>query len=308
MNGMDTNADVFRSAYLHGREFTGRGEIPDYIPELASADIKNNSLSVRTLDGMEYGYGDTDIFFTIQSMVKVPILITALEELGEYRVFKKVGMKPSNQAFNSVVGLELSGRIPANPFINAGAIALVNLLGNDAYGLVLKRMKKLMGREDITYSEEVFRSEYRTGEINRALSYMMKASGILKKEVDVESVLTNYFKLCSVLVNTSDLASMGSVIAGGGLSTKGERITDERINHIVRTLMSTCGMYDYSGEFAMAAGIPAKSGVSGGIVALSSGRMGIGVYSPGLDEHGNSVAGMKMLSFISNALDLSIYK
>lgn len=301
--------EIIEASYKHGLEFKSIGELPDYIPQLSRVDKNELSLSVALTNGKVISFGDNKKSFTIQSMVKVLILMCALEEVGEYRVFKNVGIKPSSQAFNSVVGLELSERKPVNPFINAGAIVLVELLGKNAYDLVLNKLICLTGRKDITFSKEVYKSESETGETNRALSYLMKSSGILKKEVDVEALLDQYFKLCSILVTTEDLAKIGAVIANGGKKLGSEEVLiHDRINHIITTLMCTCGMYDYSGEFAMASGLPAKSGVSGGILSLSLGDMGIGVYSPGLDSHGNSVAGMKMLSYLSHKLCLNIYR
>lgn len=309
MEGTEKLFDLFKSAYDHGLEFRNVGDLPDYIPELARVDKDGLAITIKLNNGKIFSFGDDEREFTIQSMVKVFILICALEEVGEYRVFKYVGMKPSSQSFNSVVGLELSDRKPVNPFINAGAIALVNLLGDDAFETVINKIRKISARDSISYSEEVFNSEFSTGETNRALAYLMKAGGILKKDVDVEKLLENYFKLCSILVNTKDLAACGAIIANGGIDPRTQKVViDERIVHIITTLMCTCGMYDYSGEFAMSCGLPAKSGVSGGILSLSPGDLGIGVYSPGLDSHGNSIAGMKMLSYLSNKLALNIYR
>jgi len=219
-------------------------------------------------------------------------------------------MDPTPDPFNSIMRLEMHQvHRPYNPVVNAGAIAVVSLLprenGRARGNAVLELARRLMGNPELGVNERIFESERDTGHRNRALAYYMKSTGTL--EGDVEDVLEGYFRQCSIEASVKDLAVLGATLATGGINpVTGERILASRTCRIIRALMVTCGMYDGSGEFALRVGIPAKSGVGGGIVAVVPGRMGIGVCGPALDSKGNSLCGMKLLEDLSRELKLRV--
>lgn len=297
------------AAYQQGTQWLGQGNVANYIPALAKADPKQLGICVQTLSGHCYEVGDTRVPFTMQSVAKVLLLVFALKELGAERVFAKVGVEPTGDSFNSIVKLETKGHHPLNPFINAGAIATMNLVleeGN-AFSDFLVFLEELLGRSPIEMEERVYRSEKETGDLNRSLAYFMKSDGVLQG--DVERTLDAYFRMCSILCDARDLAHFGLMLAQDGHDPRtGKLMLDPYDCSLVKTLMVTCGMYDSSGEFAIKVGMPAKSGVGGGIVALAQGKLGVGIFSPALDEKGNSLAGAKTLERLSQALDLHYFK
>ncbi|NLY21417.1 MAG: glutaminase A [Tissierellia bacterium] len=296
-----------------GKKVIKDGNVADYIPELKNVNKENIGIHLYTLDNEEYSASNEEFTFSMQSVVKIVLFALALMDNELDRVLSKVGVKPSADPFNSIVKLEeTEDHKPLNPFINAGAIASTSLIAADDYqgkfDRVIALLEKLFDRESIEIDEKVFISESTTGDTNRALAYFMKSRGILDKEEDVEELLSIYFKSCSILASTRDLSKLGAVLANKGKAPwSGEQIIPERINQIVCAVMTTCGLYDYSGEFAVIVGMPAKSGVGGGIVCVSHNNMGIGVSSPALDSHGNSIAGIEMLRVLSNKLDISIF-
>lgn len=304
--------EVLGNAYEYASKYLERGVVADYIPELSKEDKYNLSGVIIDKDKKIYKVGNSEYKFSIQSISKIATYLCVLENF-DFEVIKRyVGVKPSSKPFNSIIELELSNKnIPVNPFINAGAIICTSLLcdrfGKDAFNVILNHIKLLSGNDKLTYSDKIFRSEQRTSYANRALTYMMLNGNILSKTLDVEKLLEVYFKSCSVMVNTEDLANMSFVLSNDGMNTRGEQLFSQENMRIIRTVMATCGTYDYSGEFAIRIGIPAKSGVGGGIVTASKAGYGIAVYCPGLDSHGNSYAGMRMLNIISDSLKLSIY-
>lgn len=291
--------------------FSSEGKVANYIPKLSFANPNDVSVSILTCDGEFVNSFNNNVKFTIQSISKPIILIMALMDYGEEIVFSKVGKEPTGDSFNSIRRLDMANdfKKPYNPMINAGAIAMSSLIkgkdNSDKIERILKFVRKLAHNEEIFVNEEVYISEKNTGDKNRALAYFLKDIKILD---NVEEVLDLYFMHCSIEVTTKDLANIANVLACGGRCPKtNDVIIPRRIVRIVNTLMATCGMYDESGEFAVNVGIPSKSGVGGGIMSVVPGKMGIGVYSPSLDEKGNSVVGVKILEDISNELDLSIY-
>jgi glutaminase len=245
----------------------------------------------------------------MQSISKVAALCFAIEILGEDRVFSKIGMEPCSEPFNSIMKLEMASSIPLNPFINAGAIVLAGMLNEHFQAAPVAEMIdffcRLMGRQsgDLHIDEAVYRSEKGTADRNRALAYFLRNAGTLTG--DVEEALDLYFKLCSIEVNTADLAVMGATLAAGGRNpVSGATVMSLDTAYIVIGLMSVCGLYDQSAKFAVEVGIPAKSGVSGGIVCVVPGRMGLAVFSPPLNKSGNSVAGIWALAALSRELKL----
>ncbi len=299
---------VLKDVLDYGARHRGEGKVADYIPALAEADPNHLGITVLTRDGVYHSVGDADHLFTMQSVAKALLLIYALVELGHDKVFSRVGVEPTGDSFNSIVKLETKGNHPLNPFINAGAIAVMGLILEE--GLTFEHftsfLERLAGRT-LKIDEKVYRSEKETGDLNRSLAYFMKSDQVIKGDVD--ATLDAYFKMCSILVSTRDLARFGMILANDGVDLiNGDQILSAYHASLVKTLMVTCGMYDSSGEFAIKVGMPAKSGVGGGILALAQGKVGIGVYSPALDEKGNSLCGVKALEFLSWSLDLHFFK
>lgn len=292
------------------RKWTSKGEVASYIPELAKANPKALGIWVTNLGGEEYFAGDWDTKFTIQSMSKVITLTLAILDNGIEYVFTKVGMEPTESGFNSITNLEIhEQKQPLNPMINAGAIATVSLINGetaeDKINRILTFTRKITGNDDIGVNYNVYESEKKTGNRNRALAYYMKGNGII--EGDVEEILDVYFKACSMEITCKDIARIGAMLANDGVLLNNERVISREACRIVKTIMVTCGMYDASGKFAVHIGIPAKSGVGGGIMAAVPRRMGIGVVGPALDAKGNSIGGIKILEKLSHELDLSIF-
>jgi glutaminase len=263
------------------------------------------------MDGQRWSSGDFDKPFTMQSISKVPALMLAIMDNGEQKVFNKVGMEPTGDPFNSIIKLEImKSSKPLNPMINAGAIAVDSMIAGscvqDRLNRLIDFIRRLCHNDSIWFNHDVYISESNTGYRNRALANFMKDTDII--EGDVDEVLDLYFKQCSIEVTAVDIAMLGAVLAGDGISpVTGEVLVPRAIARLVKTFMVTCGMYDASGEFAVRVGLPAKSGVGGGILAAVPGKMGIGVYGPALDAKGNSAGGIKVLQHISKSLDLSIF-
>jgi glutaminase len=286
------------------------GKPASYIPELAKVDSTLFSLSITMTDGVTVSSGDRDVRFSLQSISKIISLAFALETFGEPFVFSKVGMEPCAEAFNSIIKLEMSSPTPLNPFINSGAITLVAIIedkfGQNAPNLLIEFMSQMAGKtagETFHVNERIYRSEASTADRNRALTYFMRSTGVITSEA--EDALDPYFKMCSVEANTEELSAIGATIANGGINPRtGRRVLALRTAQTLTGLMMTCGLYNESGEFAVKVGIPAKSGVCGGLLAAVPGRMGVSVFSPPLDTRGNSVAGMKALEFLSQEMNL----
>jgi glutaminase len=231
----------------------------------------------------------------------------ALQHVGFDKVFSKVMMEPSGDAFNSILKLDTASSRPYNPLINAGAIEVVSLLAPQfSFEQILDFTKELCMDDEITLNESVYHSEERTGDRNRSIAYLLKSKDVL--EGDPLAACDLYFRLCSMNVNARSLAGMGLVLANGGVSpATGERLLSAQVVRTVKTLMFTCGMYDGSGEFAVEVGLPAKSGVGGGIMSCVENQMGIGTYGPSLDEKGNSIGGGNTLKYLSRALHLHMF-
>ena len=282
-----------------------KGEVASYIPELLKADPKWFGIALITVDGHVYQVGDSRQLFTIQSISKAITYGIALEDNGVEAVLRKVDVEPSGEAFNSI-SLEPGTGRPRNPMINAGAIATVFLINGDTPDEKLNRMLKSYERylgHPVTIDEEVYRSEKSTGHRNRAIAYLLRNSNIIEKDTD--DVLDVYFKQCSILVTCRDLAMIGATLANNGVNPiTGVRALESRYVPKVLSVMSSCGMYDYSGAWVYEVGMPAKSGVGGGIVAVLPGQFGLAVFSPKLDERGNSARGIAVCNKISSDFGL----
>jgi glutaminase len=286
---------------LHGRLSALRsGEVASYIPELTRANSEHFGICVATLGGETYVVGDADVPFTIQSISKPFIYGLALDDNGVDAVTSKLGVEPSGDAFNAISLEPGSGR-PRNPMINAGAIATASLVrgesSDDRLRRVLAMLSAYAGRP-LTVDEAVFRSEHETGHRNRAIGHLLRNAGIFSDDVD--DVCDRYFRQCSVLVTCNDLAMMAATLANRGVNPRtGERVlSGENVGRVL-SVMSTCGMYDFAGAWIYRVGMPAKSGVGGGVLAVLPGQLGIGVFSPRLDEYGNSFRGVAACEALS---------
>ncbi len=287
---------------LHSRfvELTD-GNVADYIPPLAAADPDKLAICIATVDGQVYDVGDTDTTFTIQSISKPFTYGLALQDRGLPAVLERIGVEPSGDAFNEI-SLDARGR-PFNPMINAGAIMAASLIhGPDPFPRVLECYGTWAGRA-LELDEDVYRAERDTGHRNRAISHMLRAVGTL--EGDPEDALDTYFRQCSVAVTNRDLAVMAATLAARGVNpiTGRRALSDTLIDHVL-SLMTTCGMYDAAGEWLVDVGIPAKSGVGGGIIGVLPGQLGVAVFSPRLDAVGNSLRGVATFRQLSSDLRL----
>src|ERR1700761_3624998 len=280
------------------------GAVADYIPEVGKADPALFGISLATMDGHVYEIGDTRIPFTIQSMSKPFVFALALDTLGAGAVESAIGVEPSGDPFNSI--RLNSDNHPFNPMVNAGAIACSGLIheakGAGAFDYIRHALGRFAGRE-LDLDEAVYASESATGDRNRAIGYLLRNSDVIKDNVG--EVLDVYFRQCSIKVTARDIAVMAATLANRGINpVTGEAVMTPYA--ITRTLsvMTSSGMYDYAGEWTYRVGIPAKSGVGGGIFAALPARLGLGSYSPRLDKHGNSVRGIKVCEAISAHYDL----
>ncbi|GAA3193293.1 glutaminase A [Actinocorallia longicatena] len=295
---------------LHGRLQEERGgEVATYIPELGKADPEWFGVAVATLDGVLYEAGDTEVPFTIQSVSKPFVYALALQDRGMERVLQQVGVEPTGDAFNAVRLEPETGR-PYNPMVNAGAIVTSSLVdGADAEARldrILAGLSAFAGRP-LAVDHKVLVSEAATGDRNRALAYLMHGAGSLR--CDVDDSLTVYFAQCSTLVTTRDLAVMTATLAGGGVNPiTGQQVVSVEAAAGALTVMATCGTYDYAGEWLMRAGLPAKSGVSGGLIAALPSQLGLGVFSPPLDPRGNSVRGVAACQELSGRFGLHLMR
>lgn len=293
------------------RKYTNYGQVASYIPELKNAKRDDLGICIIDKDNNVYKAGSYNKKFTIQSISKPIILAMALMDNDWSYVFSKVGMEPSGDPFNSIMKLETNDtKKPSNPMINAGAIVTTSLIkgssSEEKEERMLRFFRKLANNENIGINYDVYKSEKLTGDRNRAMAYLLKNDGFI--DGDVEEILDLYFKQCSIEIDVVDLARIGINLAMYGKDIEtGEQLIDERVSRIIKTFMVTCGMYDASGEFAIKVGIPAKSGVGGGIMASVPNTMGIGVYGPALDKKGNSIAGVKILEELSNRYNLNIF-
>ena len=293
------------------RPCTREGHVATYIPELAKGDPSQLGIYVLRSDGHHYQAGDWSARFTIQSVVKPILLLLALMDNGEACVRARVGVEATGKPFDAINVTDqalLSEHL--NPMVNMGAITMCTLIHGDSYEEKFQRLLELTRiltqDPEVCLDEAVYRSEKRTGNKNRAMAFLLKAYGLLDGEV--EEVLDFYFRACSLSVSCQDLASMGMVLANHGRLPHSEQsLFPAQYANYVNAILMTCGMYDGSGDFAIRVGIPAKSGVGGGIMAVVPTQMGIGIFSPGLDQKGNSLAGIQLLERLSNRLYLSIF-
>jgi glutaminase len=282
------------------------GAVADYIPELAQADPDRLGIAVATLDGVVATAGDADVAFSIQSISKPFTYALAVADRGLERVLETIDVEPSGDAFNEISLEPATGR-PRNPMINAGAIAAHGLVeGDDAderFARVLDLYSRLAGRR-LDVDEAVFESELATADRNMAIAYMLRTVGTL--DGDPPDVVRGYTRQCAVSVTVTDLARMAAVLAGQGRAPDGEQLLEPRVARQVLSVMATCGMYDAAGDWLTTVGIPAKSGVAGGLIGVLPGQVGIAVFSPRLDRHGNSARGVRVFERLSRDMGLHL--
>ncbi len=282
------------------RPLAGEGKPADYIPALARIDPAKFAMVIHTADGREFAYGDADEPFSIQSISKLFTLALAMEWVGD-GLWERVKREPSGMRFNSLIQLETEHGVPRNPFINAGAIVVTDALLNRRPQFEFSfrtQMRLLSGNEAVQFDPEVHRSEMATGDLNRAIAFVLKAYGNLRE--DPIAVTNAYFHACSLAMSARDLTRAAMFLStpqpGEAACASGDHA--QRL----RALMRTCGLYDQSGEFAYTVGLPAKSGVGGGILAVQPEAFAACVWSPPLDQYGNSVAAQAALSLLARAI------
>ncbi|MDF1693957.1 MAG: glutaminase [Zhongshania sp.] len=289
---------------------TDRGQVANYIPQLACVNPDQFAITVALPDGQVFSAGCAETLFSIQSISKVFTLTIALGKLGD-AVWSRVGREPSGDPFNSIVQLEHENGKPRNPFINAGAIAVVDaiMMGHqprETLGEILQFVRFLANDESIGIDEKVAQSELTTGDRNAALAHFMAAYGRMKHPVD--QVLGTYFHQCAISMSCQQLAKAGMFLVSDGVNKHtGVRVVSAQRARRINSLMLMCGHYDGSGEFAFRVGLPGKSGVGGGILAVAPGKASIAVWSPGLDRIGNSKLGTEALEMLVQRTGWSIF-
>ncbi|HFK5508534.1 glutaminase A [Elizabethkingia anophelis] len=307
-NGSAITEQVLKDILEKNRSYYQQGKVADYIPELGKADSKSIALSVIDENGKVINVGDTDKKFTIQSISKIISLMIAVREKGEQNIFDKMGYFGTDKPFNHFSNLETTGK-PLNPMMNAGAILTTSLIdgeGEEPFKKILEMVRYITKNSNINYSKEVYNSERETGHRNRGMFYIMKNSGLITGN---EEKLNNYFKQCSIEVTAEDLAKIGYFFAHQCTRYDGDTTyKNADIAQLVESQMLIAGMYEFSGEYARTVGLPSKSGVGGGITVSVPGKMGIGVYSPALDQHGNSLAGYHMILDLVKKYNLSLFR
>lgn len=290
------------------RPLLSQGKVADYIPALAEVDPEQFSIAIYTTNGETICAGDCSKRFTIQSVSKVMTLTMAMQRYGD-ELWQRVGKEPSGTAFNSLTQLEFEKGVPRNPFINAGAIvtcdALYSRLSAPRHSM-LETFRLLSGNSGIVIDKVVANSEYEFRHRNAAMAHLMKSFGNF--ENDVDDVLWSYFNFCAIELNCIELAKSYNFLANKGVDySSGKRVLSSRQNKQLNSLLFTSGLYDAAGDFGYRVGMPGKSGVSGTILAVLPGKFTVAVYSPGLNEFGNSVAGIAALELLSKKLDISIF-
>lgn len=304
MNYQKPINDIFNDL----KEIEDPGKVATYIPELAGIQPDKFGVHLTTLDDRHYSIGDSDEKFSIQSIAKVLSLSLAYKLEGDY-LWERIGVEPSGAPFNSLTLLEYNNGIPRNPMINSGAIVVCDILTSHfehPKAELIKFIQSLSGNQDIRFSDRVAESEKKTGHRNMSLIYLMKAFGNIQNDID--EVLDLYFNLCSIEMTCRELASTFLYLAGyGSCPYASEKVISVSRSKRINSIMQLCGMYDEAGEFSFRTGLPGKSGVGGGIVAVCPNKYSIAVWSPKLNPNGNSFKGMEFLERFSTVTETSIF-
>lgn len=299
---------IIERIYDELKDYTGHGKVADYIPALSKVNPHSFGITVATLDGEIFSAGDSGGSFTIQSISKVFTLAMVSRHLGN-RLWEIVGREPSGTAFNSLIQLEQERGIPRNPFINAGALVITDRLMSlydDPKKDVLTFVRELSGNPGLDYDKEVALSEIEHSHRNLALANFVKSFGNIHN--DPQELINTYCHQCSISMNTEELAKSFLFLASGGIiPSSGQRVCGTRSSKRLNALMLTCGLYNESGDFAYRVGLPGKSGVGGGVVAVIPGRLAIAVWSPELNSNGNSYRGIEALERFTTYLGVSVF-
>ncbi|MBA3705124.1 MAG: glutaminase [Bacteroidetes bacterium] len=300
--------DILNTIYEEVKSKTLEGKVASYIPELARIKPNKFGIYLLTVDGKEYKVGDNDEKFSIQSISKVLSLAQVMSLIGE-KIWERIGVEPSGNSFNSIVQLEYENGIPRNPFINAGALVMADVLITKLKNPkkeFLEFVGKISGNKNIDYNLAVAKSEHDTGFMNASLVNMLKSRGNIHNKI--EDVLDFYFHQCSIEMSCKDLANAFMIFANQGKYTHSIEniLTGSQVKRI-NALMLSCGFYDESGEFAYKVGLPGKSGVGGGIVAVQPKEFSVAVWNPKLNKKGNSSMGMKALELLTTKTGMSIF-
>ncbi|STD56074.1 glutaminase A [Empedobacter falsenii] len=290
------------------KAFYKEGKVADYIPELGKMQADKIAFSVVNENGKVINIGDVNQKFTIQSISKIIALMIAVTEKGEKNVFSKMGYFGTDKPFNHYANLETTGK-PLNPMMNAGAILTTSMIdgeGEIPFKKILEMVRYITKNNSIDYSKSVYNSEKETGHKNRGMFYLMKNNGLIEGN---EEKLNNYFKQCSIEVTAEDLAKIGYFFAHQCTRFDGDTTyKNPEISQLIQSQMLTAGMYEFSGKYSRTVGLPSKSGVGGGITVSVPNKIGIGVFSPALDEHGNSAAGYHMILDLVKQYNLSLFQ
>ncbi|MDN3608960.1 glutaminase B [Vibrio ostreicida] len=306
---MKPTKEILESILQEVRPLLGQGKVADYIPALAKIPANKLAIAVFTNKGEVFKAGNADESFSIQSISKALSLTLAMSIYTPEEIWSRVGKEPSGQAFNSLIQLEMEQGIPRNPFINAGAIVVADMLQSRLSAprqRLLEFVRQLSGDTHICYDKKVASSEMMHSDRNAAIAYLMRSFGNFDNQVI--PVLSNYFHACALKMSCVDLAKTFSYLANKGTSvqTRKQVVTPTQTKQL-NALLATCGLYDGAGEFAYRVGMPGKSGVGGGIIAIVPGEMTIAVWSPELDPSGNSLAGTRTLELLSERIGRSIF-
>jgi glutaminase len=300
--------EILEQIYKEVGEMKDRGKAADYIPALSHQNLNQFGMAVHTVDGQEFSVGQAKEFFSIQSIAKVFTLTLAMKAYDE-KVWERVGKEPSGTGFNSLVQLEYEAGIPRNPFMNAGAIVITDMIMSQPGKLkkeLLQFVRSLSGNSLVSYDFEVAHSEKETGYRNRALANFIKSFGNLNNEPD--DVLDVYFHQSSIQMSCMDLSRAFIFLANKGYSTFcNQQVLNPRQTKRMNSVLQTSGLYDAAGDFAYRVGVPGKSGVGGGIAAVIPGHMAVTVWSPGLNESGNSKVGLKALELFTTYTGISVF-
>ncbi|WP_314241165.1 glutaminase A [Empedobacter tilapiae] len=290
------------------KAFYKKGKVADYIPELGKMQADKIAFSVVNENGKVINVGDVNQKFTIQSISKIIALMIAVTEKGEKNVFSKMGYFGTDKPFNHYANLETTGK-PLNPMMNAGAILTTSMIdgeGEIPFKKILEMVRFITKNNSIDYSKSVYNSEKETGNKNRGMFYLMKNNGLIEGD---EEKLNNYFKQCSIEVTAEDLAKIGYFFAHQCTRFDGDTTyKNSEISQLIQSQMLTAGMYEFSGQYSRTVGLPSKSGVGGGITVSVPNKIGIGIFSPALDEHGNSAAGYHMILDLVKQYNLSLFQ
>ncbi|WP_409450490.1 glutaminase A [Empedobacter sp.] len=305
---LQINEKTLNDILERNKAFYKEGKVADYIPELGKMQADKIAFSVVNENGKVINVGDINQKFTIQSISKIIALMIAVTEKGEKNVFSKMGYFGTDKPFNHYANLETTGK-PLNPMMNAGAILTTSMIdgeGEIPFKKILEMVRYITKNNSIDYSKSVYNSEKETGNKNRGMFYLMKNNGLIEGD---EEKLNNYFKQCSIEVTAEDLAKIGYFFAHQCTRFDGDTTyKNPEISQLIQSQMLTAGMYEFSGKYSRTVGLPSKSGVGGGITVSVPNKIGIGVFSPALDEHGNSAAGYHMILDLVKQYNLSLFQ